>query len=79
MAATQHEGFNLSFVMNFSGSYNCLFPDIFKKFAFLGCRKTKLFIAHTSGDVLRPHSVKTVQCGPNVLQFLLGLQVREKQ
>lgn len=42
MAATQHEGFNLSFVMNFSGSYNCLFPDIFFfKLCILGLQKNK--------------------------------------
>lgn len=68
MAVTQHEGFNLSFVMNFSGSCNCLFPDILKKkswyFLFAG-EQTKL-IVHISGDVLRPHLIE----GPKALKFL---------
>lgn len=70
MAVTQHEGFNLFFVMNFSGSCNCLFPDIKKKrIGIFGLQeKTKLLIVYISGDVLRSHLIEIE--GPKALKFL---------
>lgn len=75
MAVTQHEGFNLSFVMNFSGSCNCLFPDFFfkKGVGIFGLQeKTKLLTVYISGDVLRPHLIETG--GPKALKFLPGME-----